>query len=125
MLNAYSLNVTVAANSSVPLNNIVIEKGCTARLVSPATINLNKKGVYAVSVDASSAAAASIALSRDGVVMPNTEMTGTSPSFTTLVRVAENNTECCCTAPVTLQVVNPADASATYTAVNVTVTKIC
>lgn len=125
MLNAYSLNQTVAANSAVPLNSIVIEKGCTANLISPSTINLNKRGVYEVTVDASSAAATSIALTRDGVIMPNTEMTGTATSFTTLVRVSQDNTCCCCSAPVSLQVINPADAQAVYTVVNVTVTKIC
>ena len=86
---------------------------------------LNKKGVYAVAVDANSTTAASIALSRDGVIMPNTNVTGTSTGFTTLVRVAEDNTCCCCSAPVSLQLVNTGDASATYSVVNVTVTKYC
>ena len=32
MLEAYSLNVTVPADSAVPFNNVTIRKGCTAEL---------------------------------------------------------------------------------------------
>ena len=94
MLQAYSLNVTAAANSAIPFNNVTIEKGTTAILSAPGTINLNKAGVYMVSADASSATAATIQLSRDGVLQPQATSTGTSPSFTTLVQVSRNN---CCT----------------------------
>lgn len=125
MLEAYSLNQTVAANSPIPLNSVVIEKGCDARLVSPSTVNLNRRGVYEISVDASSAASASIGLYRNGVLLADTVRAGTSPSFSRLIQASENNTGCCCSSPVTVQVVNPADAEATYTAVNVVVKKVC
>ena len=52
MLEGYSTNVTVAANASVPFNNVTIEKGCTAKLDAPGSIALNKSGVYMVTVDA-------------------------------------------------------------------------
>ena len=124
MVEAYSLNVEVAADSAIPFNNEFIEKGCTATLTSPGTINLNKCGVYMVSVDASSATAASIQLFKNGVAQAQAQSTGTSPSFLTLVQVDKNNSCCACTSPVTLQVKNIGSASATFTDVNVVVTKV-
>ena len=125
MLEAYSLNVTVPADSAIPFNNVTLEKGCTAKLNGVSTIELNKCGVYMVEVDASSSAASTIQLFKDGVAQPQAQSTGTSPSFTTLVQVSENNTRCCCTSPTNLQVKNAGDASATLTNVNVVVTKVC
>jgi len=124
MLEAYSLDVTVPSLSSVPFNNITIEKGCTATLSSPATIQLNKCGVYEVSVDASSTAATSIQLYKDGVALPQAQSTGTSPSFVTLVQVDKNNSCCPCASPTNLQVKNSGTAAATYTDINVVVTKL-
>lgn len=125
MLNAYSLNVTVPADSAIPLNSVRLDKGCEIQLVSPATINLNRRGLYEVTVNASSAASSEVALTQNGTVVPNTAFSGTSSSFTVPVQVSENNTCCCCTAPVTLQVVNTADAPATYAVVNVYIKKVC
>lgn len=125
MLNAYSLDITVPATSSVPLNNITLEKGCTAVLSAPATINLNKRGVYLVEAQSSSAAAATIALSVNGVILPDTQRTGASNAIVRPVQVSQDNTCCCSSSPVTVQVVNPTDTSATYSVVSVTVTKIC
>ena len=125
MLEAYSLNVTVPANSAVPFNNVTIRKGCTAELNGVSTIELNKCGVYMVEVDASSSAAATIQLFKDGVAQPQAQSTGTSPSFTTLVQVSENNSNCCCSAPTNVQVRNAGTASATFTDVNIVVTKVC
>lgn len=125
MLYAYSLNATVAATSSVPLNNAPIEKGCTAVLSAPATIDLNKRGVYMVEVQSSSATASSIAISVNGVTLADTVRTGTSNAISRLVQVSNDNSCCCCSSPVTVQVVNPAEAEATYSVVAVTVTKVC
>lgn len=124
MLTAYSLNQTVAAGAAVPISNVLFEKGCSAKVTSPSSITLNRGGEYLVTVNASSAAATSIALSYNGVVMPNTVMTGESNSFTTYVPVVGNNGTCrCCYSPATLQVVNPSDTEAVYTVVNITVKK--
>ena len=123
MLEAYSLNVAVAADSPIPFNNTTIEKGCTAKLSSPATIELNKCGIYMVEVDASSAAAATIQLVKDDVLQPQAQSTGTSPSFTTLVQVDHNNSNCCCSSPTLLQI--RSITASTYTDANVVVTKIC
>lgn len=123
MLEAYSLNVTVGANSPIPFNSVSVEKGCTAVLSSPTTIDLNKAGVYMVAVDASTATSNTIQLSKDGVLQPQAQSTGTSPSFTTLVQVDRNNTNCCCTSPTVLRIV--LTTAGTLTDANVCVTKIC
>ena len=123
MLEAYSVNVDVAANTAIPFNAASVEKGCTARLTSPTTIELNKCGVYMVSCNGSAAASTTIQLSKDGVLQPQAQSTGITPSFVTLVQVAKNNTCCACSSPVILSVVNTTEA--TFTDVNVVITKVC
>ena len=123
MVEAYSLNVTTAAGAAVPLNSVKIQKGCTAVVSGAATINLNKCGVYMVSVNGSTATAGTIQLYVNGVPQPSAQSTGTTPNFTTLVQVDENNTKCPCSAPTSLQVVTP-DAAVTFTDFNVVVTKV-
>lgn len=123
MLEAYSLNVAVGADSAIPLNNITLEKGCTAVLSSPGTIQLNKCGVYMVSVDGTAEAATTVELYKDGVAQPQAQSTGTTPSFVTLVQVDRNNCGCACSSPVNLQVINT--TATTFTNVNVVVTKVC
>ena len=124
MLEAYSLNVTVPSDSPIPFNSVTIEKGCTAVLSAPDTIQLNKCGVYMVNVDASTATATTIQLYKDGVAQTQAISTGTSPSFSTLVQVDKNNTCCPCSSPVIVKVYNTGTASSTFTDVNVVVTKI-
>lgn len=123
MLEAYSTNVTVTANSAIPFNAVSVEKGNTAVLTSPTTIELNKCGVYMVSVDVSAAAANTIQLSKDGVLQPQAQSTGTSPSFVTLVQVDRNNTCCACSSPTVLRVI--ATTAGTLTDANIVVTKVC
>ena len=125
MLNAYSLNTTVAANTAIPFNNITLKKGCTAEFNGVSAIELNKAGVYMIECDASSAASATIQLFKDGVAQPQAQSTGLSPAFTTLVQVPSNNSCACCSSPVTVQVKNAGTASATFTDVNICVTKVC
>lgn len=122
MLEAYSLNIAVAANANVPLNNVSLKKGCTAEISGTATIALNKCGVYMVEVDCSTATSTTIQLYKDGVAQPQAQGTGNTPSFTTLVSVGENNNCCPCTAPVALQIRNT--TATTFTDFNVVVTKI-
>ena len=123
MLEAYSTNVTVTANGAIPFNNVTIEKGCTARLSAPATIELNKCGVYMVAVDASATASNTIQLYKDGVAQMQAQSTGETVSFVTLVQVDKNNNCCCCSSPTTLQIL--ADTAVTFTNCNVCVTKVC
>ena len=126
MLEAYSTNITVAADAVVPFNNVTVEKGCTAILSAPGTINLNKCGVYMVSFDASIAASTTFELFKDGIAQPQAQSTaGTAPGFTTLVQVDRNNCGCACSSPVTIQVKNVGTAEATVTNANIVVTKVC
>ena len=125
MIEVYSSNVTVAADQPVPFENVVIRKGCSAVESVTSTIQLNRAGIYLVSADASSATAATIQLYKDGVAQPQAASTGTSPSFTTLVQVDRNNSKCCYSSPVLLQLMNSGEAEATYTDVNLTIVKIC
>lgn len=125
MLEAYTLNPTVAAGAACQLENVAIEKGCTTELVSSATITFNKKGVYMLSCDASAAAASTLQLYKNGVPQPQAQATGTNPHFTTLVQVPNDNSCCCSESPTKIQIINPTDAAETFTSVNVCITKIC
>lgn len=135
MLEAYSTNIAVATNSAIPFNNVSIEKGCTAKIESSATISLNKSGVYMVEVDAAAipttAGVMSIQLSKDGILQPQAQsaVTGATTdvdnmSFTTLVQVKEDNTCNCCSSPTVIRIVNTG-VPATYNIANICVTKIC
>ena len=124
MLEAYSVNVAVAANAAVPFNNVTVEKGCTAKLSAPATIELNKCGVYMVAVDAVASATTTVQLYKDGVAQPQAQSTGTAISFVTLVQVDRNNSNCnCCSSPVNLRLVS--NTAVTFTNANIVVTKVC
>lgn len=123
MLQAYSENVAVAANAPVPFNNQVIRKGATVVMAGPGTIELNRMGVYMVSVDGVAGTETTIQLYRDGVAMPQAQSTGTVVGFETLVQANANNNQCCCSSPVKLQVMNT--TAATFDNVNIVVTKLC
>lgn len=122
MIEVYSENVTVIADSAIPFQNVALKKGCTAELSGTSTIELNKCGVYMIAANASSGTSATIQLFKNGVAQAQAQSTGTSPCFTTLVQVSENNSFCPCTAPVSLQIIS--DTATTFTNANVTVTKV-
>lgn len=99
------------------MNNISIAKGTTAVHSAPATVQLNKKGIYMVSFNGSitptAAGTVSVQLAKDNVaqlgVLSESVATTTGPaslSFETLVQVREDNTCCCNTAPTTIQLIN-------------------
>lgn len=123
MLEAYSLNATVTPLAPIPFNSASLVKGCTAVLASPTTIELNKRGVYAVTFNGTAAASDTVQLYKDGVAQPQAQSTGTSLGFSTLVQVDRDNSTCCCASPVTLQVIST--LAATLTDANITVTKVC
>ena len=135
MLELYSLNVEVGANGSIPLNNIDLAKGQTAVHSAPATVQLNKSGIYMVDVSASITPAAAgdvgIQLVKNGTADLGSISTATGAAgqtttlgFTSLVQVKENNTCCCNTSPTTLQLINTGQA-ATFPVVKMVVTKLC
>ena len=135
MIQAYSNNLTVPANTPVPFNNVKIRKGCTAVLSGASTFELNKRGVYYISVDAYGEAAEagdiSLQLFRNGVSQPDaiSQATGAvgeidTLHFSTFVQVEQDNTPCCCTGPVNLQIVT-GDTDITGMHINTVITKIC
>lgn len=134
MLEAYSTNLALTANQAIPFNNRKIQKGCTAVLSAPATVQLNKCGIYMVSftMTATSANAGDITveLYKNGIAQPETIVSesvdagGTANlSFDTLVQVTTNNSNCPCASPTLLQVMN--DVAVTDATVDIVVTKIC
>lgn len=123
MLEAYSLNVAVGDDTAIPFNNVTVEKGCTARLTAPGTIELNKRGIYIVYFDAVAGTSTTVQLYKNGIAQPQAQSTGTAVSFVTLVQVPADNTCACCTSPTVLRVVNT--TAGTFTNANVAVTKLC
>ena len=136
MLQVYSSNLTMAANTAFPFSNEVLDKGCGEILSAPATVQLNKRGVYLIEVDGfgtgADAATGTVQLSVNGVAQPQAISSFTTAateisnfSFKTFVQVSENNCHCnCLTSPTVLQVINGA-AELTAAHINMVVTKIC
>ena len=122
MLEVYSTDLDITAETFIPFNNVSLKKGCTAELSGTSTITLNKCGVYMVSVDASAAASTTIQLYKDGIAQPQAQGTGTTPTFTTLVQVPENNSCCPCASGVSLQLMN--STATVLNDVNCVITKI-
>ena len=136
MLQVYSDNLAVAASTVYPFNNVVMDKGCAEQLSAPATIQLNKQGVYLVEMDGyatpDAATAVSVQLMVNGVAQPQAITSFTPASITdtrafgfkTFVRVLENNCQCnCLTAPTTLQFMN-GETAVSDAHINVVITKI-
>ena len=76
-----------------------------------------------VSFDGSATAVSTVQLYKDGVLQPQAQSMGSSLGFDTLVQVSEDNTPCCCTSPVTLQIMVPSPS--TFSVANVNITKLC
>lgn len=136
MLQVYSSNLAVEADAAFPFNNVVLDKGCGENLSAPATIQLNKQGVYLVEMDGfatpDAATEVSVQLYVNGVAqqqaissfVPAAVTDTRTFSFKTFVRVLENNCNCnCLTSPTTLQFVNGSTAL-TDAHINVVITKI-
>lgn len=136
MLQVYSDNLEVAVNSAFPFNNAVVDKGCAETLSAPATIQLNKQGVYLVEMDGfatpDAATDVKIQLLVNGIPQPQaisgfmgTDITATQAfGFKTFVRVLENNCQCnYLSGPTTLQFMN-GETAISDAHINVVVTKI-
>lgn len=135
MIQVYSSNIDVAAGATYPLNNVVIQKGCSAVLVGASTIQLNQRGIYAIHCDGfatpEAATDVSVQMQVNGLARPDaiSGFTGVADTqdtfaFEALVQVSENNTNCCCTAPTTVQFVN-GETGVLDAHINIVVTKIC
>ena len=134
MLQAYSSNLTVAADTYFPFNNVTIDKGCAEKLSGPSSIELNQRGVYLIEVDGFgtgvSAGTGTIQLYVNNVAYPQALSSYPSSSgdvsnfsFKTFVQVAENNYNCnCISSPTILQVFSDNDLTEAH--INTVVTKI-
>ena len=136
MLQAYSSNITITADSAIPFNNLVIDKGCAETLSAPATIQINRRGVYLVEFDGfgtgSAADDVTIQLYVNDVAQPQAQSQVTTAagdvsnfSFKTLVQVSENNCNCNCYTSPTLLQVRAAGSDLTDANANIVVTKLC
>ena len=136
MLQVYSDNLTLEANTAFTFNNVVMDKGCAETLNAPSTIQLNQRGIYLVEMDGSAlpdaVAGCSVQLYVNGVAQPQAITTFSSSAvtsaaafgFKTFVRVLENNCPCnALTSPTTLQFIN-GDTALTDAHINVVITKI-
>lgn len=118
MLEAYSKNVTIPANSSVPFRNVSLTKGNTSEMQGDATILFNKCGVYRVSFNASVVASAageiSFQLFKNSMPQAQADVSETAAdttsihalNFETLVQVPKSNSECPCSIPTIISVNN-------------------
>ncbi len=136
MLEAYSKNQTIPATTGIlPFNSITLKKGCTAELNGVSSIQLNKCGVYEITLNinglASTAGDVTVAMTKNGVPQPQatrslvgqTTTEGFSLPITTLVQVNDNNSCRCCDSPTIIQFLN--EGVAWVGDVDVVVTKLC
>ena len=137
MIQVYSDNLAVAANTAFTFNNAVLDKGRAEQLSAPATIQLNKAGVYLVEMDGfatpDTATAVTIQLLVNGIAQPQAissfvpaSITDTRTfGFKTFIRALENDCQCnVLTSPTTLQFIN-GDTALSEVHINVVITKIC
>lgn len=135
MIEIYSKNVEVAANAAIPLNVTAINKGDSVTVNGSTTLQFNKCGLYKVSVSASGIASEAgditIQLYKNGVTQSSALATETAAdttsthnlSFDTIVQVGGNNTNCPCSSPTLVSIINDGVA-ATFSIVDVVVTKL-
>ena len=136
MLEVYSKNESVAVDTPIALNNVSLYKGISAQLQGASSIQLNKCGVYEISISAVATAQTvgeiSIQLEKNGILQPQAfsavtaaDTTSLYPlGFTTLVQVAQNNNpNCVCSIPTIINIVNTGVA-ATFNSINVTVVRV-
>lgn len=137
MTESYSTNITVAAGSLVPFNVTDIQKGCTSVLSGTSSFNLNKSGVYMITVNAYGATAETsgnvgLQLFVNGNAVTNAEAQELSTATTDIVSIAfsklvqvPNNNTCACNTSPTVVTVEGIGETALWNLVNVVITKIC
>lgn len=132
MIEVYSKNVATSTGESISLNNVALLKGASAQIVGSNTIQLNKCGIYQITVSdnvvGSEAGTISVQMQKNGVLQPqavmSTAATGaTNMSFITLVQVPQNNNiNCPCSIPTTINFINTGVA-ATHS-IDVTIVRV-
>ena len=136
MLEVYSKNVTAAENANIPLTTVALLKGTSTQLLGTSTIQLNKCGIYEVTVSGSVIGSAAgeivVQLEKNGVAQPQAvsfitaaDATSQMPfSFTTLVQVPGNNNVNCPCATTTAISLRNAGIEATYSTIDVTAVRV-
>lgn len=136
MLQAYSSNIAITANTAIPFNNVVLDKGCGETMSGVSSILLNQRGVYLVEFDGyvtpDATTLVSAQLYVNGVAQPQaissfmgTAVTATdSLSFKTFVQVNESNCNCNCYSSPTVIQVMLGETAVSDAHVNITVTKV-
>lgn len=132
MIEVYSKNVATSTGESISLNNVALLKGASAQIVGSNTIQLNKCGIYQITVSdnvvGSEAGTISVQMQKNGVLQPQAVMStvatgATNMSFITLVQVPQNNNiNCPCSIPTTINFINTGVA-ATHS-IDVTVVRV-
>lgn len=136
MIEVYSKNVEVAADGTIPLTTVALLKGTSTQLLGTSTIQLNKCGIYQVTVTGSVIGSAAgdviVQLEQNGIPQPEAISTVTAADatslhpigFSTLIQVPNNNNiNCPCSATTTISLRN-AGIEATYSSIDVVVTRI-
>lgn len=136
MIEVYSKNVTVAADANIPLTTVSLLKGTSTELLGTSTIQLNKCGIYQVtvtgSVIGSAAGVVTVQLEQNGFAIPEAISTVTAADatslnpigFSTLIQVPNNNNiNCPCSTTTSINLRNTGIA-ATYSTIDVVVTRI-
>ena len=136
MIEVYSKNVEVAADGTIPLTTVALLKGTSTQLLGTSTIQLNKCGIYQVTVTGSVIGSAAgdviVQLEQNGITQSETISTVTaadatslhSIGFSNLIQVPNNNNvNCPCSATTTISLRN-AGIEATYSSIDVAVTRI-
>lgn len=133
MIEAYSQNINVTANSNVPFNNVKLIKGRYTTLQGAGTFQFNHCGVYHLTCNGSVTGTGEIVLQvmKNGVVQPQTVTpitgaAGTDIPFAldTFIQVPNVNNGCCGQSPVEV-VINNAGVDATFNLIDVKITKVC
>lgn len=138
MIQLYSDGLTVAAGATIPLNNIVYFKGNSATHSAPATVELNQRGVYLVTVDAYGAPTDEgefgVQIVVNGIPRVDAislETVAAAEDFGAvsthaIVTVAQSDCPCNCTsAPTTVSLINPTEVEAASAHYNMSVSKLC
>lgn len=139
MIELFSNNVIVASGVAIPLESVSLIKGNTVINSGTRTIQFNKSGIYKVDVNASAVSTTAttgeitIQLMQNGVLAPyaiasetvaNTTATH-ALGFSALVQVPNDNCNCCCKSVPTFITIMNEGVGATFSNINVVVTKIC
>ena len=136
MLQAYSSNITITAGSAIPFNNVFVDKGYAEKLTAPATIELEKRGVYMVEVNGFGTGSAVgdeiIQLYVNGIAQPQAQSQFTTATgdlsnfnFSSLIQVSGNNCNCNSYSSPTVLQVRAEGSDLTDGYANIIVTKLC